>query len=69
MSRGGRYNGTESALLTLVLMLTLIRQPLHCITLKFGTYTNADTDNTGADGSEWAENVALNDTDSDTCEW
>ena len=32
---------------------------LHYITLQLGTYTNAD--NIGADGSEGAENVALND--------
>ena len=50
-------------------MLMLIWQLLHCITLQLGTYTNVDADNIGADDSEGAENVALNDTDSDTCEW
>ena len=48
-------------------MLMLLWQLLHCIRLQLGTYTNAD--NIGADGSEGAENVALDDTDSDTSEW
>ena len=41
---------------------------LHYITLQLGTYTNADADNIGADGSEGAENVALDETDSDSGE-